>query len=323
MGSTGQKALIPVRDFLMASLKRFILRTIRRVFGTEQIVDILRSNRDLEAEVNRLRDEKYAAIHAATVQTVLCSSPESWFECIFNGTRMWLPKHTLRIMVKGMYGRVDGPFEIEAETAHTKWLSARSKPGTIFLDVGAATGTMTLPIGLRVPGIKIISFEPSRTANRVLRTTLERNGVTCAEVQDAAISDAVGKASFNEMGFDPTGQNHFMPEVSALASSDSNHPLQIAKYDVPVTTLDAFFSTRTDASLVRTVKIDVEGFETKVLQGAGKLLREARPYLAIDIHTDPFGDGTTERGVRSILQALGYQFEKMGHVLLCYPPNAT
>ncbi len=303
----------------MTAVKRFLLRTIRRIFGTEQIVDILRANRDLEMEVARLREEKRLAQNAATVQAVLCSSPESWFECIFNGTRMWLPRHTLRIMVKGMYARADGPFEIEAERAHTDWLLSKCRPGGIFVDVGAATGTMTLPISIRIPNIKVIAFEPSRTANRVLRATLERNRIACVEVVDAAVADACGSASFNEIGFDPTGEVHFMPEVSALASSDATHPLQIGKYDVPVTTLDAFLGSRDDARSMRVMKIDVEGFETRVLRGATQFLRAASPYIAIDIHNDPFGQGTTEGDVRSILGALHYRFQKMNHVLLCYP----
>jgi len=307
----------------MASIKRFILNSIRRVLGTQQIVDTLRHMNDLEVEVNRLRAEKSAATNAATVQAVLCASSESWFECIFNGTRMWLPKHTLRLMVKGMYGRADGPFEIEAEQAHTNWLMSKCQSGRVFLDVGSATGTMTLPIALRIPGVRIIAFEPCRTANRVLRATLERNRATGVEVFDSAISDACGQASFNEMGFDPTGDCHFLPETSALACADATKALQVARYDVPVNTLDSFFATRDDARQVRAVKIDVEGFETKVLRGATRFLAEARPYLAIDIHTNPFGEGTTEGEVRTCLQPFNYRFEKMKHVLLCYPPDGT
>lgn len=307
----------------MPTISRYFLQWIRRAIGSQQIVDILRADQKLEEQVIRLINEKALSMNAVVVQTVLCSSPESWFECVFNGVRAWLPRHTLRLMVRGMKGNDDGPFEIEAELPHTNWLLSKSQPGRIFLDVGAATGTMSLPIALRLPQVKGIAFEPSRTANRVLRSTLERNRVTSVEVFDCAISDEAGTASFNEMGFDPTGENHFMPEVSALAHSTETHPLQIDKYDVPVTTLDAFFARRGDARLVRSVKIDVEGFETKVLLGASELLRTARPFLAIDIHANPFADGTTERDVRAILEALHYRFETMKHVLLCYPPNAS
>jgi hypothetical protein len=96
-------------------------------------------------------------------------------------------------------------------------------------------------------------------------------------------------------------------------------------YDVPVITLDQFFAGRSDGPAVRAVKIDVEGFEVNVLRGATTFLTATKPYLAIDIHKDPFGDGqaTTEAGVRAVLTALGYTFGNLGHVLLCYPPGAT
>jgi FkbM family methyltransferase len=308
----------------MISLKRFFFYWIRRVVGTEQILNDMISIKDLQNEVQLLRTEAEANMNAVAVQAILTSSAESWFDCIFNGAGMWLPRHTLRIMIKALRARPGRPFEIEAEISHMNWLAARTKPGTIFLDVGAATGTVSLPIALRVPGVKIIAFEPSRTANRVFRETLARNAVTSVEVNAHAVSDACGSASFSEIGFDPTGYCFFLPETSSLTHDRigaQQREQALDHYEVPVTALDAFFAERADAHLVQTIKIDVEGFETKVVHGAMKLLKTARPHIAIDIHPDPFGEGTTEPGVRGILEPLGYRFEKMGHVLLCYPPR--
>jgi hypothetical protein len=57
------------------------------------------------------------------------------------------------------------------------------------------------------------------------------------------------------------------------------------------------------------------------LRGARRLISEFRPWLSIDIHADPFGDGsqTTERSVQAILGENRYEFSKLGHVLLCTP----
>ena len=61
--------------------------------------------------------------------------------------------------------------------------------------------------------------------------------------------------------------------------------------------------------------LEQQGDEAKVLAGGLELLERLRPPLAIDIHVE--GTGTTENAVRGILAPLGYQFEKLGHVLVC------
>ena len=66
------------------------------------------------------------------------------------------------------------------------------------------------------------------------------------------------------------------------------------------------------------VKIDMEGLEAKVLAGGVWFLTRVRPALAIDVHANPFGKGTTENDVRQILYPLGYQFNKLRHVLVCH-----
>ena len=64
------------------------------------------------------------------------------------------------------------------------------------------------------------------------------------------------------------------------------------------------------------MKIDVEGFEEKVLTGALKSLERFKPFLSIDIHNHPGRPDMTDDACVAILGPLGYQFERMGHVLL-------
>jgi hypothetical protein len=68
------------------------------------------------------------------------------------------------------------------------------------------------------------------------------------------------------------------------------------------------------------VKIDVEGFEAYVLQGAREFTKTKKPFYAIDIHVDVDNQiKTTEEECIQILGKLNYSFEKMGHVLLAKP----
>ena len=282
---------------------------------TAEIERLRRRIVDLEAEIGR----QLALADAAAVNAILHSTPESYFECDFNGVRLLLPRDTLRTMTHCLQSRSETPLRIEVEAAHSDWLRDKLRPGDTFLDVGAATGAMSLPFALSIPGIRAIAFEPSRTVNRRLRETLLRNGVDSVEVRDEAVSDHCGTTSFAEVGFDTTGKTPFYPETSAIANRLIDPVHLAATYDVPVTTLDHFFAGRTDEAAVRSVKIDVEGFEIHVLQGGAGFLGRVQPHLAIDIHRNPFAEGTTEKGVRACLEPIGYRFENIDHVLLCYP----
>jgi FkbM family methyltransferase len=266
------------------------------------------------------------ALDALLRRTVERSSAGSFFECEFNGVVALLPRDTLRTMTHCCHARPDAPFLVAVETGHLDWMRDRLRPGDLFLDVGAATGAMTLPVALGRPQVTVIAFEPSRTARRLLADTLAMNG--CAdrvEVCDAAVSDAPGVVAFAEMRYDESGRTPYLPETSTLCY-DRLNPVSVAeRYDVPVVSLDGFFAPRpADAGRVRAVKVDVEGFEVNVLRGAARLLAAARPYLAIDIHSDPFTAGvTTEAACRELVGRAGYTAEKRGHVLLCTPPAGS
>lgn len=75
------------------------------------------------------------------------------------------------------------------------------------------------------------------------------------------------------------------------------------------------FAGRPDPSRVAAIKIDVEGFEAHVIDGATQLLSELKPALAIDIHADPFGEGMTDGKVQERLSRFGYACRKEGHVM--------
>jgi FkbM family methyltransferase len=250
---------------------------------------------------------------------VRASEPGTYFNVVLNEASVWLPGDTLRTMAHCVHIRPeDGAVILLVETAHLMWMMERLKGGGTFLDVGAATGATTLPIAKRFGGsVSIVAFEPSRRARRLLTETLIRNRLE-AEVKATAVSGRVGEAEFGEMPFDDTGNEPWQPEASSLLTAEVA-ALAENIYTVPVTTLDTEVATRFIARPV-VVKIDVEAFEVHVLRGATGFIAEQRPYLSIDIHPAPFGDGeTTEAACREFLQPRGYHFEVVGHVLLCSP----
>lgn len=137
-------------------------------------------------------------------------------------------------------------------------------PGDTVLDIGAHVGTIALPVAHLVgPQGAVFAFEPQRKLYRELVKNVELNGLDNVVALRYALGDTTAiiemdpPSEGNEGG---TGVGH---------GGDT----------VELRPLDSFgFST------VSLVKIDVEGFENQVLDGAREMLRATGlPPLLIEI----------------------------------------
>jgi FkbM family methyltransferase len=247
-------------------------------------------------------------------------APDTWLQLELNDALLWLPRNTLLTMFHCVHVGAEEKLYLAVETHHLNWMMQHLVNGGTFLDVGASTGAMTLPIASRfADAVRIICYEPAEAARSLLLATLERNGIVGVEVRSRAVSDVAGTAEFREFLPDDTGQIPYLPEASTLigtVTSARPHRTLI----VPVVTLDEDALQSCDRKPV-VIKIDVEGFEAQVLRGARRLIAKFHPWLCIDIHPEPFGgaEETTERSVRALLGEYGYRFDNLGHVLLCTP----
>jgi FkbM family methyltransferase len=256
----------------------------------------------------------WRAIVQGRLDAIAASSIDSWFRVRLNGVSLLLPRYTLMIMRDCLIASADRQMSLLVETAHWEWMKSKFGDNTVFLDIGAAAGTMTVPYALSFPqGLRIVSFEPSRRACDYLDKTLTRNGVQSVTVLPFALSDAAGRLSFMELPEDPSGLTPYLPEGSRLQlSTEELYPGAVG-YEVEQLQLD-------EATTI-VAKIDVEGFEDKVLKGGQKTLKRHKPFLSIDIHNHPGRLDMTDAACMAILRPLGYQFARMGHVLLASPSS--
>lgn len=133
------------------------------------------------------------------------------------------------------------------------------RPGDLFLDIGANIGIYTL-FALDL-GATVIACEPDAHNAQRLRENLELNGFT-AEVIQKAVSDrpgilwlTQGLDSYNYLVFEDTPP----ADVQTIV-------------EVEATTVDDLLGDRVAAGL----KIDVQGAERLVLEGAARALRDHR-----------------------------------------------
>ncbi len=169
------------------------------------------------------------------------------------------------------------------------------RPGDHFVDVGANVGVFSTLIGTRVPGVRITAVEPFPPVRADLLGNLALNGLDVAVVA-AAVSDVAGSATFEVLDRDVL--NRLAPSDGGEWSDDA------AGITVPVTTLDALVGDDPPAL----VKIDVEGSELLVMQGARRLLAdEARaPVLVFEHAGHGSHFGITPAQVRAALSEQGY-----------------
>jgi FkbM family methyltransferase len=125
----------------------------------------------------------------------------------------------------------------------------------LFGDVGANMGSYSL-LAAGINGCKTIAFEPApETFEQLEKNILLNELSSTVSLRNMAIGSKRAKLKFT-VGKGP---------MNRFANEDEEHTLE-----VPVTTLDEEFRLQTPCLL----KIDVEGFEMEVLEGAQKVLKD-------------------------------------------------
>lgn len=139
-----------------------------------------------------------------------------------------------------------------------------------FVDLGANLGFFSVLVGRDLDGAgRVHAFEPTPATAALLRDNVATNGLgDRVIVVEQAVSDQPGKARFSL--YDAAQANQL-----AVAGTDGAS----GSIEVTVTTLDAYFSAL-GWPRVDVVKMDVEGVETKVLDGMRELIRR-QPRLRI------------------------------------------
>ena len=175
------------------------------------------------------------------------------------------------------------------ENAEHRFVEGFLQPGMTVLDIGANQGYYTLLASRKVgPQGKVFAFEPSPREIRRLKLHLWLNRCKNVELSTSALGAVAGTGKLHVVLGTESGCNSLRPpEVS--------QPTGLLH--VPVQRLDDVLKAR-GISHVDFIKLDVEGAELSVLQGAQRLLESApRPVILAevqDIRTQPWSYRASE-----------------------------
>jgi FkbM family methyltransferase len=157
---------------------------------------------------------------------------------------------------------------IERQLVHPLWqrpLQGAQAP--LIIDVGANAGVFMHLVFSINPGARVIAVEPQPELVKLLEDygRVHHRHVQCVA---AACSNREGSAT---LFFDHTGD--------LRASLDENFSVEKRKITVPVTTLDRI-APKED---IFVIKIDAEGHDLEVLQGAKEALARTR-FVMLECH---------------------------------------
>jgi FkbM family methyltransferase len=161
----------------------------------------------------------------------------------------------------------------------------------LFVDVGANVGSYTV-LASAVVGARSLTFEPIPATFARLTQNVALNGIHgLVDTRNMGVGDSRGVLRFTT-AFDTMNR-------VVRADEEGSTPT----IDVPITTLDEALE---GTSAPAFVKIDVEGFEMSVLQGAERSLGSGRVFAAI-IEVLAEGDRRTSQDVHRVMSGYAYQ----------------
>ena len=166
------------------------------------------------------------------------------------------------------------------------------KEPTVIFDVGANIGVTAIGFSSIFPKALLFAYEPVPTTFAILAATIEKNKLEKISVFQCAIGERVGTV---RMTSDLNTGNYVV----------RGHEKETVS--VPLTTIDE--QTRKLSKMPELIKIDVEGHEWSVLQGAKRTLQLHHPTLVLELYSPWLRrSGSTAQQIVTFLQQLGYTY---------------
>ena len=238
---------------------------------------LLRDAEETRAYIADFPVEQYRRVKYPNTGCRLSVDPSSFLPCLFDwwmepivGT-FWIERDPPRSSIKNvmMRGDIWEPLVVRAIQTH-------AAPESTAVDVGAYIGTHSMFMG-RVVGEagRVYAFEPQRKVYRELVKNIALNGMEGVVVP---LRFALGnKRDIIEMNL-PLEIDEAGPDASGPVLLEGGVSVGAGGDRAELRPLDDF-----GLANVSLIKIDVEGHENDVLEGAQRTIAENRPVVVLEI----------------------------------------
>lgn len=156
------------------------------------------------------------------------------------------------------------------------------KVGDHVFDIGASHGMYTIPLASLVgPTGRVHAFEPHPRQQKTLQRWRRTTGSDQIQVNAGAIGAEPGVFTMRlpvKFGLPIYGHAHLVPDLPAGAPT----PPKMRQWQTTVYTVDDWCKEHSIPS-VSFMKVDVEGFEPSVIDGAAQTIEASRPSFLLEI----------------------------------------
>jgi FkbM family methyltransferase len=189
---------------------------------------------------------------------------------------------------------------VQKEPFTVAWLERSLRPGDVLYDVGANVGSYSLIAAKLVGGHAMVyAFEPAAPNFSDLCRNIALNSCESSVIpMPFALWSRTGLVPFGYRSFDPGEAGHTMSEEQDLAVSMSEQQISafrlddlVSLFDLPVPSL---------------VKLDVDGSELEVLEGAVEAISQPQcRELMVEVNGEP-GEPRVD-ALTAVLAGCGFQ----------------
>lgn len=187
----------------------------------------------------------------------------------------------------------------DSEIKLTKFLIKNLKCNSVFFDIGASYGFYSLLVTQLITKGEIHSFEPVPSTFKLLqKNLLNKDRVVLNQI---ALFNSEGTVNFYENLVGKSGWNTF--NVSNIKVKVIDATSLFKQIRVKTMTLDKYCLSNPKPTFI---KIDVEGAEEYVIEGAIKILKDTNPVIMMEVWRKPLNNESHLKAIE-ILKKLGYK----------------
>ena len=201
---------------------------------------------------------------------------------------------TITIELVDYYHKLERAYTVDEPQSY-EWLIKNVKPDWVCLDIGAHVGTYTILLSNLCS--QVYAFEANMDTFYKLEHNLQHNGLN-----PATFCIAVGEKTVNQR----EEQLWYAGKVSGPT-----------KGVFDFIAIDDFVS-KTNLSNVNFIKIDVDGWDYEVLQGARNTIEKFKPAMIVEVNRGVKCRGHTTKQFIQYFYDLGYWIKGIGYP---YPGN--